>query len=336
MSFLTPQLGIDLGTANTLVFVRGKGIVLNEPSVVAIRKGEHKVLAVGTEAKRMVGKTPDEIVAHRPLKDGVIADYQMAEIMLRYYISRAIGSWKLFKPEVIISIPVGITSMERRAVIEAALKAGAGNVYVVKEPILSAIGARIPIHEPGGYIIVDIGGGTTDAAVISLGGIVASASIKCAGDRLDAAIAKYVKRVFGLEIGEKTAEEAKIKIGSAKKTAKPLVLEISGSDFVTELPRTITITSNDIARAIEDELALIVQTIKEVLQHVPPELAGDIMDKGITLTGGTSQLRKLPEFIAEKTGIKTKGADDALFCVARGAGAAFEKIETLKRAEAGR
>jgi rod shape-determining protein MreB len=333
MNFLTPQLGIDLGTANTLVFVRGKGIVLNEPSVVAVRKGENKVLAVGREAKLMVGKTPDEIVAHRPLKDGVIADYHTAEIMLRYYISRAIGSWKLFKPEVIVSIPVGITSMERRAVIEAALRAGAGNVHVVKEPILSAIGARIPIYEPGGHIVVDIGGGTTDAAVISLGGIVASASIKCAGDQLDAAIVKYVKRVFGLEIGKKTAEETKIKIGSAKKTAKPLMLTISGSDFVTELPRTITVTSNDVAEAIEDELARIVQTIQEVLQHVPPELAGDIMDKGITLTGGTSQMRKLPEFIAEKIGIKVRRADDALFCVARGAGAAFERIEALRRVE---
>jgi len=331
MSFLAPQLGVDLGTANTLVFVRGKGIVLNEPSVVALRKGESRVLAVGAEAKRMVGKTPDEIKAHRPLKDGVIADYRMTEVMLRYCISRAIGSWRLFKPEVIISVPVGITSMERRAVIEAALKAGAGNVHVIKEPILSAIGAQMPIHEPGGHAIVDIGGGTTDAAIISLGGIVASGSIKCAGSRLDGAVMRYVKRVFGLEMGEKTAEEAKIKIGAAKRIPKPLSLEISGSDFVSGLPRTITLTSNDIAQAIEDELGQIIQVIKDVLQDVPPELAGDIIEKGMILTGGTSQLRKLPELIAEKTGIKTKRADDALFCVAKGAGAAFARIGVFKK-----
>jgi len=331
MNFITPRLGIDLGTVNTLIFIPKRGIVLNEPSVVAIKEGRREVLAVGNEAKIMVGRTPDEIVAYKPIKDGIVADYRMTEVMLRHYLKKAIGSWRLLKPEILISVPTNVTSTERRAVIEAALKAGAGNVYIVKEPILAAIGADMPIHEAGGHMVVDIGGGTTDIAVISLGGIVASTSIKCAGNRLDTAIIKHIRRNFGLEIGEKTAEEIKIKVGSAKKTSKELRLDISGSDFVTGLPRTISVTSNDVARAIEDELAEITKTIKGVLQEVPPELAGDIIDKGIVLTGGTSELRRLPDFITEKTGVKAKRASDALFCVVKGTGVALEELEIYKK-----
>jgi rod shape-determining protein MreB and related proteins len=251
--------------------------------------------------------------------------------MLRYYLKKAIGSWRLFKPEVLISVPAGVTSTERRAVIEAALKAGAGNVYIVKEPILAAIGAGIPIHEAGGHMVVDVGGGTSDVAVISLGGIVASLSIKCAGNRIDKAIMKHVRRVFALEIGEKTAEEIKIKIGSAEILNKEMFLEIHGSDYVTSLPRKIKIGTNDVARAIEGELQEITKAIKDVLQEVPPELAGDIIDKGITLTGGGSQLRSFAKHVTDQTGVNAKLADDAIFCVAKGTGVALGQLDLYKR-----
>ncbi|MDZ7726137.1 MAG: rod shape-determining protein [Candidatus Campbellbacteria bacterium] len=331
MSPLSPKLGIDLGTANTLVFIKGRGIVLNEPSVVAIIEGESKVLAVGLEAKDMIGRTPETIVAHHPLKDGVIADYKITEAMLRYYIRKAVGSWNPFKPEIMVSVPAGVTSTERRAVIEAALKAGAGNVYIVKEPILAAIGAGIPIQEAGGHIIVDIGGGTTDVAVISLGGIVASTSIKCAGNRIDASIIKHIKREHNLSIGEKTAEEIKIKIGTAKHLSKELTMEVKGSDFETSLPRTVSVRSNAIAEAIETELSEIIKAIKDVLQETPPELAADIIDRGITMTGGSSLLRKLPELVHDRTGVKATLANDPLFCVAKGTGVALEHLNTYKK-----
>lgn len=331
MSFLSPKIGIDLGTSNTLVFVQGKGVSLNEPSVVAIAEGESKVLAVGLQAKEMIGRTPESIVAYRPLKDGVIADYRVTEIMLRYYIKKVIGNWNPFKPEVMISVPAGITSTERRAVIEAALKAGAGNVYVVKEPILAAIGAEIPIQEPGGHIIVDIGGGTTDVAVISLGGVVTSTSIKCAGDRIDDAIVRHIRRKFNLSIGEKTAEEIKVKIGTAKNLKEELVMEVKGSDYVTSLPKTVTVRSNEIATAVESELDEIIKAIKDVLQGTPPELAADIIDKGIVMTGGSSLLRKLPELVSEKIGVKAQTAKDALFCVAKGTGAALDHLNIYKK-----
>lgn len=331
MSFLSPKIGIDLGTANTLVFMRGSGVSLNEPSVVAIAEGENKVLAVGLNAKEMIGRTPESIVAYRPLKDGAIADYRVTEIMLRYYIRKVIGAWNPFKPEVMISVPAGITSTERRAVIEAALKAGAKNVYIVKEPILAAIGADIPIQNPGGHIVVDIGGGTTDVAVISLGGVVASTSIKCAGDRIDASIVRHIRRKFNLSIGEKTAEEIKVKIGTAKNLKEELSMEVKGSDYVTSLPKTQTIKSNEIAAAVESELDEIIKAIKDVLQKTPPELAADIIDRGIILTGGSSLLRKLTDLIAEKTGVKTQTADDALFCVAKGTGVALEHLDIYKK-----
>ena len=250
MSFFIRKIGIDLGTTSTLVFLPGKGVVLFEPSVVAVSEQDNKILAVGEEAKKMIGKTPDSIIAYRPMKDGVIADYRVTEAMLKYFINKALGKWNIFKPEVMISVPAGVTSTERRAVIEAAIKAGAKNAYVVKEPILAAIGAGIPIYEPMGNMVVDIGGGTTDVAVISLGGIVSSTSVKCAGNKIDAAIADYIKKTFNLAIGDKTAEEIKIKIGSAVPMEEELSLTIKGRDFLTGLPRSTEIKTNEIVKAI--------------------------------------------------------------------------------------
>lgn len=332
MSFLVPKLGIDLGTANTLVFVPGRGLVLNEPSVVAISEQDNKILAVGAEAKRMVGRTPGEIIAYRPMKDGVIADYRVTEAMLRYFITRSLGRWHFFKPEVMISVPAGVTSTERRAVIEAAIKAGAKSAYVVKEPILAAIGAGIPIQEARGHMIVDIGGGTTDVAVISLGGIVASTSVKCAGDRIDHAIADYVKKTFNLAIGEKTAEDVKIEIGSAVPLEEELSMTIKGRDFITGLPRSTEVRTNEIVKAIGRELREMIKAMKDVLQETPPELAADIIDHGITMTGGSSQLRNFPELVFRRTGVKAGLAEDALYCVAKGTGIALQHLDVYKKA----
>lgn len=331
MSFFNQKLGIDLGTANTLVFVPGKGIVLNEPSVVAISEQNKKILAVGMEAKEMIGRTPDTIIAYRPMRDGVIADYRVTEAMLRYFIDKALGKWNIFKPEVMVSVPAGITSTERRAVIEAAIRAGARNAYVVKEPILAAIGAGIPIHEARGHMVVDIGGGTTDAAVISLGGIVASTSVKCAGSRIDAAIADYIKKTFNLAIGDKTAEDIKINIGSAIPLDQELSMMIKGRDFITGLPRSTELKTNEVVKAISKELRDMVKAIKDVLQETPPELASDIIDYGIIMTGGTSMLRNFPELVFRRTGVKAKLADDALYCVAKGTGIALEHLDTYKK-----
>ncbi|NTV22576.1 MAG: rod shape-determining protein [Candidatus Yonathbacteria bacterium] len=327
----SPKLGIDLGTANTLVFKPGKGIVLNEPSVVAVSEIDNTVLAVGLEAKEMVGRTPDAIRAYRPMRDGVIADYRVTEAMLRYYIGKALGKWNLWKPEVMVSVPAGVTSTERRAVVEAAIKAGAKNAYVVKEPILAAIGAGIPIHEARGHMVVDIGGGTTDVAVISLGGIVASTSVKCAGDRIDHAIADYIKKTFNLAIGDKTAENIKIKIGSAIPLEEELIMTIKGRDFVSGLPRTTEIGTNEIVKAIDNELRDIIKAIKAVLQETPPELSADIIDQGIIMTGGSSQLANLPELIYRRTGVEARLAKDALYCVAKGTGIALEHLDTYKK-----
>ena len=332
MGFLTTKLGIDLGTANTLVFVPGRGIVLNEPSVVAVSEVDNKILAIGAEAKEMIGKTPESIIAYRPMKDGVIADYRVTEAMLRYYIEKALGKWNLLKPDVMVSVPAGVTSTERRAVIEATIKAGAKNAYVVKEPILAAIGAGIPIHESRGHMIVDIGGGTTDVAVISLGGIVASTSVKCAGNKIDAAIADYIKKTFNLAIGDKTSEQVKIVIGAAIPLEEELTIIIKGRDYLSGLPRTAQVTTNEIVKAIDKELKQIVKAIKDVLQETPPELSADIIDQGITLTGGTSQLRGFPELVFRKTGVKAVLADDALYCVVKGTGIALEHLEVYKKA----
>lgn len=331
MSLFTPKLGIDLGTTYTLVFVPGKGVVLNEPSVVAVSQIDNKILAVGNAAKEMIGRTPDNIIAYRPMKDGVIADYKVTEAMLRYYMKKALPSWNIFRPEVMISVPAGVTSTEKRAVIEAATKAGAKNAYVVKEPILAAIGAGIPIQEAKGHMIVDIGGGTIDVAVISLGGIVASTSVKCAGNRIDQAITDYIKKTFNLAIGDKTAEDIKIKVGSAVPLEEELVMIIKGRDYLTGLPRSTDIRTNETVKAIARELREMIKAIRDVLQETPPELSADIIDQGIIMTGGSSQLRNFPELVFRRTGVKAYLADEAVYCVAKGTGIALNHLDTYKK-----
>lgn len=333
MSAFSPKLGIDLGTTNVLVFAPGQGVVLNEPSVVAVSTENNKVLAIGAEAKKMVGRTPDTITAYRPMKDGVIADYRVTEAMLRYFMRKALGRWNMFKPTVLVSVPAGVTSTEKRAVIEAAAKAGAKDAYVVKEPILAAIGAGIPIQEAMGRMVADIGGGTIDVAVISLGGIVASTSVKCAGNKLDRAIIDHVKKQYNLAIGDKTAEEVKIQIGSAVPVPvhEELAMQIKGRDLVSGLPRTIELRTNEVVTACNRELREMMGAIRKVLQETPPELASDIIDNGIILTGGTSQLRNLPELVYRRTGVQAKLADDAYFCVARGTGIALRHLDTYRK-----
>src|SRR5574343_1952028 len=331
MSIFSKKLGIDLGTVNTLVYLPGKGIVLNEPSVVAVSEQDNTVLAIGSLAKEMVGKTPENIIVYRPMKDGVIADYRVTEAMLRYFISKALGKFNLWKPDVMVSVPAGITSTERRAVVEAAIRAGAKNAYVVKEPILAAIGAGIPIQESRGYMIMDIGGGTTDVAVISLGGIVASTSVKCAGDKIDQAIADYIKKTYNLAIGDKTAEIIKIKIGSAIPIEDEISITVKGRDYIQALPRTAQISTNEIVHAIDKELKTMVGAIKSVLSETPPELADDIIDEGIIMAGGTAALRNLADLIYRKTGVKARVAEESLLCVAKGTGEALNHLDTYKK-----
>lgn len=331
MSLFAPKLGIDLGTTNILVFLPGKGVVLNEPSVVAVSEQSNKVLAIGREAKEMIGRTPDDIVAYRPMKDGVIADYRVTEAMLRYYMKKALGPWNIFKPDVMISVPAGITGTERRAVVEAAHRAGARRAYVVKEPILAAIGAGIPIHEPYGHMIVDAGGGTIDVAVISLGGIVCANSVKCSGNKLDHAIIDYMKRKHSLAIGDKMAEEVKVKIGAAMSVDDPLVMQVRGRDLISGLPRTVDISTNDVVAALQKELREMIRAIRTVLEQTPPELAADIIDRGIIMTGGTSQLRNFPELVFRKTGVKARLAKDPYYCVSRGTGIALKHLDTYQR-----
>jgi rod shape-determining protein MreB len=335
MALFSPKIGIDLGTTNVLVFVPGKGAVINEPSVVAVSKergktGKNKILAVGTEAKKMIGRTPDDVIAYRPMKDGVIADYRVTEAMLRYFMKKALG-WNPFRPTVLVSVPAGVTSTEKRAVIEAALKAGARNAYVVKEPILAAIGAGIPIHEPMGRMVADIGGGTIDVAVISLGGIVASTSVKCAGNRLDRAIVDYVKKHHNLAIGDKTAEEVKIAIGSATPLPEELTTAVKGSDLISGLPKTVELSTNDVVQAMARELREMTQAVRKVLQDTPPELAADIIDNGIILTGGSSLLRQMPELLYRRTGVIARLAHDPYYCVARGTGIALKHLNTYQK-----
>lgn len=331
MGMFSPKLGIDLGTTNVLVFLPDKGVVLNEPSVVAVSTETNKVLAIGMEAKQMIGRTPDSITAYRPMKDGVIADYRITEAMLRYFMKKALGKYNIWKPIVLVSVPAGVTSTEKRAVIEAAVKAGAKDAYVVKEPILAAIGAGIPIQEPMGRMVADLGGGTIDVAVISLGGIVASTSVKCAGNRLDRAIVDHVKKQYNLAIGDKTAEEVKIQIGAAVPLSEELAMAVKGRDLVTGLPRTIELKTNEVVQALSKELREMMGAVRKVLQETPPELASDIIDNGIILTGGTSQLRHLPELVLRRTGVRAELADDAYFCVARGTGVALRHLDTYKK-----
>ena len=325
------KIGIDLGTTNILVYVPRRGIVINEPSVVAISREDKKILAVGDEAKEMIGRTPDTIIARRPLKDGVIADYRTTEAMLYYFIQKAIGSFRFFRPEVMVAVPGGITSTERRAVIDATLASGAKAAYIIKEPIASAIGANIPIGSPSGNMIIDIGGGTAEMAVISLGGIVSSASVRIGGNKFDAAIQEYIRKKYGLAIGERTAENIKIQIGSAMILEDKLSMDVRGRDMVTGLPRTIGVSSDDVTEAIQEELEGIITAVKSVLYHTPPELSADIIEKGMVLSGGSGLLRNLDRLLSQVTGVATAVAEDALLCVARGTGIALEHLELYKR-----
>jgi rod shape-determining protein MreB len=325
------KIGIDLGTTTVLVYVPKRGIIINEPSVVAISKADKSVLAVGKEAKDMLGRTPDTIIARRPLKDGVIADYRTTEAMLRYFINKALGGVRVFRPEVMIAVPGGITSTERRAVIDAALSAGAKAAYIIKQPVVAAIGANIPIGSPNGHMIVEIGGGTSEMAVISLGGIVASTSVRIGGVKFDHALMEYVRRTYNLAIGERTAEEMKIKVGSAMYLEEKLRMEIKGRDMITGLPKIIEVTSDDVTEALQPLLEGIIVALKEVLHGTPPELSADVMDKGIVLSGGSSQLRNLDRLISEATSVPTYVADDPQLCVARGTGLALENLEAYKR-----
>ncbi|MDD4333006.1 MAG: rod shape-determining protein [Patescibacteria group bacterium] len=325
------RIGIDLGTTYTLVHLPKRGIVINEPSVVAVSIEDRKVLAVGNEAKDMLGRTPDTIVAVKPLKDGVIADYRTTEAMLRYFINKALGGVRLFRPEVMVAVPAGITSTERRAVSEATIAAGARAAYIIKEPIAAAIGADIPIGSASGHMIIDIGGGTAEMAVISLGGIVASTSVRIGGNKFDAAILEYVRRRYNLAIGERTSEDVKINIGSALYLEDKLSMEIRGRDLITGLPRSITVTSDDVTEALQNELEAIINAAKKVLHQTPPELAADIMDKGMVLSGGSSLLRNIDQLLSRTTGVPAYVADESLLCVAKGTGIALENLDSYKR-----
>lgn len=327
---LAKRLGIDLGTANSLVYLVGQGVVLNEPTVVAVAVDDGSVVAVGNEAKAMLGRTPGNITASRPMRDGVIADYEVTEAMLRYFIDKVCGSSRIFKPEVMICVPAGVTQVERRAVLDATLSAGAKVAYLIDEPLAAAIGAKIPIANPSGNMIVDIGGGSTEAAVISLGGVVTHASARVAGNKIDEAIQSFVKKKHNLLIGENTAEEIKIQIGSAILTDSKQ-MEVRGRDAVSGLPRMINLTTADVVESITPILNQIVTAIKGVLEETPPELASDIIDRGIVLSGGTSLLRNLDKLLTQTLGVPAHVADDPLFCVVKGCGIAMENIDLYRK-----
>jgi len=328
--FMGRDMAVDLGTANTLVYVRGRGTVLNEPSVVAINTKTGAILAVGSEAKRMIGRTPGHILAIRPLKDGVIADFDVTEKMLRYFIQKVHKRRVLAKPRVVICVPSGITGVEQRAVEEAAIAAGARAAYIIEDPMAAAIGAGLPVHEPAGNMVVDIGGGTTEVAVISLGGIVTALSIRIGGDELDEAIIAYIKKEYSLALGERTAEEIKMAIGSAFPLPDEPNAEIRGRDLVTGLPKTIIVSSEEIRRASEEPVNAIVDAVKSTLDRTPPELAADIMDKGIVLTGGGALLKGLDERLKHETGMPVHLTENPLSCVAIGSGKCLEEFEALK------
>jgi len=331
----TKRIGIDLGTANTLVYVVGEGIVLNEPTVVAVTAEENRVVAVGKEAKEMLGRTPGNVTALRPLRDGVIADYTITEAMLSYFIDKVCGRARFFKPEVMVCIPSGVTQVERRAVLDATMQAGAKIAYLIDEPLAAAIGAKIPIAQAAGHMIVNVGGGSTESAVISLGGVVVHSSVRTAGNKIDEAIANYTKKKFNLLVGETTAETIKIEIGNAvvKEGASDKLksMEVRGRDNITGLPRTIILNEAQVNEAIKPTLFEIVKGVKEVLEQCPPELASDIIDKGIVMSGGSSLLTNLDRLMTDLTGVPCHVAEDALLCVARGTGVAMENIELYKR-----
>ncbi len=330
------RIGIDLGTSNILVYVQDRGVVINEPSVVAVSTDDNRIAAVGAEAKEMVGRTPENIVAHRPLSDGVIADYRITEAMLRYFINKAVGSVRLFRPDVMVCVPAGVTSTERRAVIDATTQAGAKNAYIIREPLAAAIGAEIPIGSASGNMVIDIGGGTSEVAVISLGGIVAANSVRVGGDKFDQAITNYVRRRHNLAIGDVTAEQIKIQIGSAVPLpeAEEQSMEVRGRDMVAEMPKTITIKTNEVVQAIQKELGEVTLSVKAVLQKTPPELSADVIDRGMVMTGGGSLLKNLDKVITDATSVPAHVAEDPLFSVVRGTGIAVENLDSYKRAVA--
>jgi len=332
LGLFSKDMGIDLGTANSLVYVRGRGIVLREPSVVAIQQDTHRVLAVGSEAKQMIGRTPGNIIAIRPMKDGVIADFDVTQSMIKYFIAKSLRNRTfLVRPRVVISVPSGATPVEERAVREAALQAGAREVYLIEEPMAAAIGIGLPVHEPTGNLIVDIGGGTTEVAVISLGGIVTSRSIRVAGDEIDEAIIQHVKKVFNLLIGERTAEEIKVEIGSAYLQEEEQTYDIRGRDLINGLPKTVSITNTEIYKALSEPVAAILETIKATLEQTPPELSADIMDRGVMMAGGGALLKGLDKLVSEQTGMPVHVAEDPLLAVAYGTGRVLENIDLLRR-----
>lgn len=328
---LRKRIAIDLGTANTLVWVEGQGVVTNEPTVVAISTDDNKVVAVGEEAKRMLGRTPESLLASRPMREGVIADYQVTKALLSYFIGKVVGRIYFLKPEVMICVPAGCTQVERRAALDATLAAGAAHAYLIEEPLAAAIGAGIPVSAPSGHMIVDVGGGAAEAAVISLGGVVTHKSVRVAGNKIDEALQSYLKKKYNIVVGDQSSEEIKIKIGSATKLLKEEKMEISGRDLVFGLPRSITVTSTDITEAISSTLSQIIGTVKAVLEDTPPELASDIIDKGITMSGGTSMLRNFDKLLTEETGVPCHVADDALYCVVKGTGVVMENLDLWKR-----
>jgi rod shape-determining protein MreB len=332
---LTPEIGVDLGTANILVYVRGKGIVLREPSVVAISTSSKKVLAVGEEARLMIGRTPGNIVAIRPMSEGVIADYTTTERMLEHLIRKVVGRKRFFKPRVLICVPSGVTSVERRAVIQAAKEAGAGVAFTIEEPMAAAIGAGLPISNPGGNMVVDIGGGTTDIAVISLEGICLSRSLRVGGNKMDEVIMRHIKSAYNLMIGDRTAEEIKIKIGSAYPLEQEISMEVRGRDLVAGLPRTVQVSSDEIREALSEPITQIVERVKAVLEQTPPELSADIIERGIWLTGGGALLRGLDKLLSAATDIPVYVAEDPLSCVAIGTGRALEELRAISQSESG-
>ncbi|MFA6423654.1 MAG: rod shape-determining protein [Patescibacteria group bacterium] len=328
---MSRAIGIDLGTTNVLVYLPSKGIVINEPCVVALETSNNKVMAIGEEAKAMLGRTPDSIIAAHPLRDGAIASYKITEAMLKYFINKVSGRIRLFKPEIMVAIPAGITSTEKRAVIDACIQAGAKQAYTIKEPVAAALGAGISISSPSGNMVIDIGGGTSEVAVISLGDIVASSSARIGGVKIDNAIASYIRKKYNLAIGEQTSEEIKIKIGSAMPLEKELSTEVSGCNTITGLPESIIVTSTDIVNAIKAELGEIINAVKSVLQKTPPELASDVMDKGIVMTGGGAKLREIDKLFTKVTGVPCQVAEDPLLCVAKGTGIAIENLDSFKK-----
>lgn len=325
------DMGIDLGTANTLVHVKGKGIIIREPSVVAVDKANNEVLAIGAEAKQMIGRTPGHIITIRPMKDGVIADFDITQSMLKFFIKKAIGKNSLVRPRIVVGVPSGVTEVEKRAVIDATVQAGAREAYLIEEPMAAAIGAGLPVQEATGSMVVNIGGGTCEVAVISLGGIVVSKSIRTGGDAMDDAIVRYIRKTFSLLIGERTAEEVKINIGTAMPLENPEEMDIRGRDLVSGLPKNITINSNQVCEALNEPVTNILDAVRNTLERTPPELAADIMDRGVVMTGGSSLLRNLDRIMSRDTGMPVYVSDDALSCVALGTGLAVENVDVYKK-----